>query len=93
MHPNRCHSPYTTRRSPRGVRRSANYLISLALVVTAGADNRDTTAPGHWRYEAATHLASQLDTPIAELPGAHMAYLGRPRAFAEALRPHLIKLI
>ena len=31
MRPNRYHSPYTTRRSPRGVRRSANYLISLAL--------------------------------------------------------------
>jgi hypothetical protein len=32
MHPNRYHSPYTTRRSPQGVGRSANYLISLALL-------------------------------------------------------------
>jgi hypothetical protein len=67
--------------------------VRLPRLVTAGADNRDTTAPGHWRYEAATHLASQLDTPVAELPGAHMAYLSRPRAFAEALRRHLNKLI
>jgi len=31
IRPDRYHSPYTTRRSPQGVRRSANYLISLAL--------------------------------------------------------------
>ena len=67
--------------------------VRLPRVVTAGADNRDANAPGHWRYESATHLASQLDTPLAELPGTHMAYLGQPRAFAEALRPHLDKLI
>lgn len=67
--------------------------VRLPRLVTAGADNRDTTAPGHWRYEAATHLASQLDTLLAELPGTHMAYLGQPTAFAEALRPHLDKLI
>jgi hypothetical protein len=34
MRPARCHSPCTTRRSPRKIRRSANYLISLALVRT-----------------------------------------------------------
>ena len=67
--------------------------VRLPRVVTAGADNRDTTAPGHWRYESATYLAAQLDTPLAELPGTHMAYLGQPGAFAEALRPHLDKLI
>jgi pimeloyl-ACP methyl ester carboxylesterase len=65
----------------------------LPRVVTAGADNRDGSAPGHWRYESATGLASQLDTPLTELPGTHMAYLGQPRAFAEALRPHLDKLV
>ena len=32
MHPARCHSPHTTQRSPQGARRSANYLISLALL-------------------------------------------------------------
>jgi pimeloyl-ACP methyl ester carboxylesterase len=67
--------------------------VRLPRLVTAGADNRDTTAPGHWRYESATHLASQLDSGFVELPGTHMAYLGQPRAFAEALRPHLDKLI
>ena len=39
MHPNRYHSPYTPRRSLRGVSRSANYLISLAL--DTGADMKD----------------------------------------------------
>jgi pimeloyl-ACP methyl ester carboxylesterase len=63
--------------------------MRLARVVTAGADDRDPTAPGHWRYASATGLAAQLDTPLAELPGTHMAYLGQPRGFAEALRPHL----
>ena len=67
--------------------------VRLPRVVTAGADNREKTAPGHWRYESATDLASQLDTPLAELPGTHMAYLGQPRAFAEALRPHLDELV
>jgi pimeloyl-ACP methyl ester carboxylesterase len=67
--------------------------MRLPRLVTAGGDNRDTTAPGHWRYEVATHLASQLDTPFAELPGAHMAYLSQPTAFAQALRPLLNKLI
>jgi pimeloyl-ACP methyl ester carboxylesterase len=67
--------------------------VRLPRLVTAGADNRDTTAPGHWRYEAATHLASQFGTQLAELPGTHMAYLRQPRVFAEALRPLLDKLI
>jgi pimeloyl-ACP methyl ester carboxylesterase len=67
--------------------------VRLPRLVTAGAENRDTTAPGHWRYQAAAHLASQLATPLTELPGAHLAYLGQPSVFAEALRPHLIKLI
>jgi pimeloyl-ACP methyl ester carboxylesterase len=66
--------------------------VRLPCVVTAGADNREKTAPGYWRYEAAVYLASLLDTPLAELPGAHMAYLSQPRAFAEALRPLLDKL-
>ena len=67
-------------------------LMRLPRVVTAGADNRDTTVPGHWRYESATGLAAQLDTPLAELPGGHMGYLGQPRPFAEALRSHLDKV-
>jgi len=67
--------------------------MRLPRLVTAGGDNRDPAAPGHWRYEVATHLASQLDTPFAELPGAHMAYLSQPTAFAQALRPLVNKLI
>jgi pimeloyl-ACP methyl ester carboxylesterase len=63
--------------------------IRVPLVVTAGADNRDPAARGHWRYEAARWLAAQLDTPLVELPGAHMGYLGHPRDFAAALRPLL----
>ena len=50
--------------------------MRLPRVVTAGADNRDTTVPGHWRYESATGLAAQLDTPLAELPGATWATSG-----------------
>ena len=68
-------------------------LVRPPRLVTAGADNREKTAPGHWRYEAAAYLASQLDTSLAELPGTHMAYLGQPAAFVEALRPLLDKLI
>jgi pimeloyl-ACP methyl ester carboxylesterase len=67
--------------------------VRLPRLVTASADNRETTAPAHWRYQAAVHLASQLGTPLIELPGAHMAYLAQPSAFAEALRPHLATLI
>ena len=67
--------------------------VRLPRLVTAGADNRGKTAPGYWRYEAAAYLASQLDTPLAELPGSHMAYLSQPTAFAESLRPLLDKLI
>jgi hypothetical protein len=67
--------------------------VRLPRLVTAGADNREKTAPGYWRYEAAAHLAAQLDTPLAEPPGAHMAYLSQPTACAEALRPLLEKLI
>jgi pimeloyl-ACP methyl ester carboxylesterase len=67
--------------------------VRLPRLVTAGADNREKTAPGNWRYEAAAHLAAQLDSPLVELPGAHMAYLSQPTAFAEALRPLLDQLI
>jgi pimeloyl-ACP methyl ester carboxylesterase len=66
--------------------------VRLPRLVTAGADNREKTAPGYWRYESAAYLAFQLDTPLAELPGTHMAYLRQPTAFAEALRPLLNKL-
>jgi pimeloyl-ACP methyl ester carboxylesterase len=66
--------------------------VRLPRLVTAGADNREKTAAGYWRYEAAAHLASQLDTPLLELPGTHMAYVSQPRAFADALRPLLDKL-
>lgn len=66
--------------------------VRLPRLVTTAASRPDPAAAGHWR-EAATHLAFQLDTPLAELPGTHMAYLGQPRAFAEALRPHLDTLV
>ena len=59
--------------------------LHLPFLVMASADNRDTTAPGYWRYQAAAHLASRLGTPLVELPGTHMAYLAQPSAFAEAL--------
>ena len=59
--------------------------MRIPRTVTAGAANRDPTAPGHWRYESAQWLAAHLMTDLVELPGAHMAYLGDPQAFAEAL--------
>jgi len=67
--------------------------IKLPLAVTAGVDNRGNAATGHWRYESAAYLADLLGTPLTELPGAHMAYLSEPRAFAEALRPLLGELV
>lgn len=63
--------------------------IPVPAVVTAGRDNRGTTSPGHWRYQAARWLAAQLRTKLVELPGAHMGYLSAPHPFAEALRPLL----
>jgi hypothetical protein len=61
--------------------------LRVPRAVTAGAANRDPTAPGHWRYESAQWLAAHLMTDLVELPGGHMAYLGDPHAFAEALSP------
>ena len=63
--------------------------IRVPRAVTAGADNRDIAATGHWRYEAAQWLAAHLQTTFIELPGAHMGYLGQPEHFAKALRPIL----
>ena len=63
--------------------------MQVPRAVTAGAANRDPTAPGHWRYESAQWLAAHLMTDLVELPGGHMAYLGDPHAFAEALGPLL----
>ncbi len=63
--------------------------IRVPRAVTAGADSRDPAAAGHWRYEAAQWLAAHLETPLIELPGAHMGYLGQPEHFARALRPIL----
>ena len=59
--------------------------MRIPRAVTAGAVNRDPTAPGHWRYESAQWLAAHLTTELVELPGGHMAYLADPHAFAEAL--------
>lgn len=66
--------------------------IQVPCAVTAGADNRDVAAAGHWRYEAAQWLAAHLETTVIELPGAHMGYLGQPEHFAKALRPILDRL-
>jgi len=66
--------------------------LQTPRAVTAGAGNRHTDAPGHWRYESAQWLAAQLDTELLELPGGHMGYLRDPTAFAEALRPVLAAL-
>ena len=66
--------------------------MRVSRAVTAGADNRHPDAPGHWRYESAQWLAARLATDLVELPGAHMAYLSQPRAFAEAIRPVLREL-
>lgn len=63
--------------------------VRVPCAVTAGADNRDGAAVGHWRYEAAQWLAVQLQTTVIDLPGAHMGYLGQPEHFAKALRPIL----
>ena len=67
--------------------------MQLPCAVAAGADNRHSTATGHWRYEVAQWLAGHLRTPLVELPGAHMAYLDQPRSFAAALRPLLARFI
>ena len=61
--------------------------IRVPRAVTAGADNRDIAAVGHWRYQAAQWLAARLQTTVIELPAAHMGYLGQPEHFAKALRP------
>jgi pimeloyl-ACP methyl ester carboxylesterase len=61
--------------------------VRLPRLVTAGADNRDPTTPGHWRCQSAAHLAARFGTSLVELPGPHLAYLEQPSAFAEALRP------
>jgi pimeloyl-ACP methyl ester carboxylesterase len=66
--------------------------VRLPRLVTAGVNNRDPTAPGHWRYQSAAHLVARLGTSLVELPGPHLAYLEQPSAFAEALRPHLAEL-
>jgi pimeloyl-ACP methyl ester carboxylesterase len=63
--------------------------MPVPAVVTAGRDNRGTTSPGHWRYQAARWLAARLHTQLVELPGAHMGYLSAPHPFAKALRPLL----
>jgi pimeloyl-ACP methyl ester carboxylesterase len=63
--------------------------IRVPRAVTAGADNRDIAAAGHWRYQAAQWLAAHLQTTVIDLPGAHMGYLGQPEHFAKALRPIL----
>jgi len=63
--------------------------IPVPRAVTAGAGNRDSTAAGHWRYEAARWLAVHLQITVIDLPGAHMGYLGQPEHFATALRPIL----
>jgi pimeloyl-ACP methyl ester carboxylesterase len=66
--------------------------VRLPCVVTAGADNRDPAAAGHWRYEASQWLAAQLGTSLVEMPDAHMPYFTRPEVFAAQLRPLLGKL-
>ena len=63
--------------------------IRVPRAVTAGADNRDIAAAGHWRYQVAQWLAARLQTTVIDLPGAHMGYLGQPEHFATALRPIL----
>ena len=66
--------------------------FGVPCFVTAGAANRDPSAPAHWRFEVAQWLANHLGTTVVELPGGHMAYLGEPEDFAEALRPLLHQL-
>ena len=66
--------------------------FGVPCFVTAGAANRDPSARGHWRFEVARWLANHLGTTVVELPGGHMAYLGEPEGFAEALRPLLHQL-
>ena len=55
--------------------------------VTAGADSRGADTARHGRYKSAQSLATRLSTNLVELPGAHMAYLGQPHAFADVLKP------
>jgi pimeloyl-ACP methyl ester carboxylesterase len=66
--------------------------IRVPRAVTAGTGSRASAAAGHWRYQAAQWLAAHLQTPLIELPGAHMGYLGQPEHFAAALRPVLDRL-
>ena len=63
--------------------------IRIPCVVTVGAASRDPSARGHWRFEVGQWLAGHVRTEVVDLPGGHMAYLGEPENFAEALRPLL----
>jgi pimeloyl-ACP methyl ester carboxylesterase len=66
--------------------------VRIPCVVTAGSDNPDPAAAGHWRYEVSQWLAAQLRTSLVEMPDAHMPYFTRPEVFAAQLRPLLGKL-
>jgi pimeloyl-ACP methyl ester carboxylesterase len=67
--------------------------VRIPRAVTAGAANRDSVSPGHWRHQSAQWLAAQLMTELIELPGGHMAYLAGPHAFAQALSSILRALL
>ena len=59
--------------------------IEIPCAVTAGADNRDVSVPGHWRYEAAQWLATHLHVPVVRTARGTHALPGttprlRPRA-------------
>jgi pimeloyl-ACP methyl ester carboxylesterase len=67
------------------------YAPDPAAIRAAAATTRivpavGTTATGHFPYRCAQALGDLLDTPVAQLPGAHNGMITHPRAFAAALR-------
>ena len=71
------------------------YAPDPAAIRAAAAGTRivpavGTTATGHFPYRCAEALGALLDTPVAQLPGAHSGMVTHPRAFAAALLGLLI---
>jgi hypothetical protein len=64
----------------------------VPIVAAASHESRDPASPHHFLHQAASWLARQVGTDLAEIPGSHMAYLTEPVAVADGLRPLLRQL-
>lgn len=62
------------------------------ILAAGSAANRDPDSPGHFLYEAASWVTTQLGTELAILPGGHGSYFSNPEALAQTLRPFMRKL-